>query len=233
MTSPFFGFLFNQQDDTLPPILSDFSVGAIVTWSDDANPSVFPLNTPAAVNSGDTAVLAGAGTGELYKSLLRINAQLATFQRSARLCVVRVAAAYASDGVTINKVATMANVLGSASAKTGLYALLTAPQVCNLVPRLIITPGGITGIMSYGVVSPVVTNEGSGYTNPVVSFTPPGAAAAATVGNAGVQATATAAIGNPACKQPATPRWEPAARRARSPVSWSTPAVRHTARPRP
>ncbi|MGI3901229.1 MAG: hypothetical protein ACRYGP_13905 [Janthinobacterium lividum] len=194
MTKAFFGFQFVQQDDTLPPVLSDFSIGYIVTWSNDANPTIFPLDKPVAINSGDPTVLAGAGTGELYKSLLRINAQLATFQVSARLVVVRVLAVYEQDGVTVDKVATMANVLGNAGAKTGLYAVLTAPQVCNAVPRLGIVPGGLTGLMFYAVATPVVTNPGAGYTHPVVTFNPAGATATATVGNTGSQATAHSAL---------------------------------------
>ena len=174
MTAPTFGFILNTiDDDPLPPILSDFSIGWMVSWSNDANPTVFPLNKPVAANSGDSATLAALGTGMMYKATLRVNAQLAKYQRSARIVYVRVLAVYKQDG-TLDLVATMANALGSPSAKTGIYALLTAPQITKTTPRLGIVPG-LTGITSFAITAPVVETQGSGYTHPVLTFTPAGA----------------------------------------------------------
>lgn len=193
MSTPFFGFVFNENDtDPTPPVLADFSIVGLVLPSDDANATVFPLNKPVSFNSGDTASLGALGTGPLYKAVLRINAQLADLEVSAQVVAVRVPTAHNNDG-TENVPGTIANIVGSPSASTGLYALLKAPQVCNLNPRLI-GATGYTGVVSYGVSAPVVTAPGHDYTHPVVTFTPPGATATAVVGNAGVQATAHATL---------------------------------------
>lgn len=189
MTSPSFGLIFNDQDTDAPsPVMADLSIVGIVLPSDDANPTAFPLNQPVSVNSGDSAVLAAIGTGPLYKSFNRINAQLADLEISAQVIVVRVATAKNGDG-TENVAGTIANIVGDPAAGTGLFALLKAPQVCNLTPRLIGAPG-YTGVVSQAVQSLAVGNPGHNYTNPIVTFSPAGATATAQAGNAGVQATA-------------------------------------------
>ena len=184
MTAPTFGFVLNTlDDDPLPPILSDFSIGFIVSWSNDANPTVFPLDKPVVANSGDAATLAALGTGMLYKATLRVNAQLAQHQRSARIVYVRVLAVYKQDG-TLDVAATMANALGSPSAKTGIYALLLAPALTKATPRLGIVPG-LTGFTSFALTAPVVTAQGSGYTHPVLAFNPAGAAGTVQIDGSG------------------------------------------------
>ena len=194
MTSPAFGFIFNQtDDDTNPPFIGDFSILGIVLPSDDATASVFPLDTPVAVNTGDASVLTAAGSGPLYKYLNRIDAQFADLEVSALAVVVRVPMAYQQDGVTENVAGTMANIIGDPNARTGLYALLMAPSLTGYTPRLIGAPG-YTGSFTFAVTAPVVTQEGSGYTHPVVTFNPPGAAAIAILGNVGVQAAAHAIL---------------------------------------
>ncbi len=169
MTQPVFGIQFLLQDDaTLPPIYGDFSVLGLVLPSDDANVTTFPLDTPVDINTGDPAILAQLGTGPLYKAVLRINAQLADLQRSARAVVVRVATGVDTD-------ATIANIVGDANAGTGLYALLKAPGLLGVTPRLIGAPG-VTGSNNFGVASPItVTDGGQNYTAATVTFTPAGA----------------------------------------------------------
>lgn len=169
MTQPIFGIQFNLVDDaTLSPTYGDFSVLGLVLPSDDANATMFPLNTPVDINTGDPAVLAALGTGPLFKAIERVNAQLADLQRSARAVLVRVA-----TGADDN--ATMANIVGDPAANTGLYALLTAPQLLGVTPRLLGAPG-FTGVTNYAVESPItVTAPGTGYTAPTITFTPPGA----------------------------------------------------------
>ncbi len=190
MTSPNYGFIFNQLDtDTIPPVLSDFSVLGVVLPSDDALSSVFPLNVPVDINTGDTATLAAMGNGPLYSWALRVNNQLADLQRSARAVVVRVPMAKNPDG-SENVDGTIANIVGDPGAGTGLYALLKAPSLLGVTPRVVGAPGhGYTGKVYFGVTAPVITDPGANYTHPVVSFDPPGATATATVGNAGVGAT--------------------------------------------
>ena len=188
MTSPTFGIVINEQDTDAPtPVLADLSIVGLVLPSQDANASVFPLNTPVSVNSGDPTVLAALGTGPLFAAVSRINANLADLEVSAQVIVVRVAMAFEGDGVTENVAGTISNIVGDPSAKSGLYALLQASQVCNLTPRLIGTPG-YTGQTSFAVTNPVLTAQGANYSDPVVTFTPAGATATAQIGNAGVQA---------------------------------------------
>ena len=194
MTSPVFGFIFNQTDtDALPPFIGDFSILGIVLPSEDATPSVFPLNVPVGINTGDPAVLLAAGTGPLYQTLLRINAQLADLEVSASAIVVRVSMAFQQDGVTENVAGTIANIVGDPALSTGLYALLKAPSLVGLTPR-VIGAAGYTGSTSYGVTAPVIANQGSGYTKPVATFTPPGATATVTTSSAGVRAAAHATV---------------------------------------
>ena len=195
MTVPYLGFIFNQaDDDTLPPVGSDFSILGIVLPSDDATASVFPLNTAVDINTGDPATLSAMGSGPLYQTVLRINSQLADLQVSARAIVVRVPMAYEQNGVTENVAGTIANIIGDPALRTGLYALLLAPAMYGATPRIIGAPG-YTGQVTYGVTAPVIGVQGSGYTNPVVTFNPAGATATATAGSAGVRATAHAALG--------------------------------------
>ena len=195
MTSPYVGFIFNQlDDDVLPPVLSDFTVLGLVLPSDDAIPSVFPLNKPVDCNTGDAATLAAMGTGPLYQAVLRINAQLADLERSARLIAVRVPMAYLQDGITEDVAGTIANIIGDPGQRTGLYALFLAPAMFGATPRIIGAPG-YTGEVTYGVMAPVIATQGSGYTHPVVTFNPAGATATALAGNAGVRATAHASLG--------------------------------------
>jgi phage tail sheath protein FI len=135
MTEPSFGVIFNIVDnDVYPPTYGDFSVLGIVLPSDDANATMFPLNTPVDINTGDPAVLANIGSGPLYKTLLAVNNQLMSQQVSARAVVVRVA----TGGDTAE---TMTNIIGTSGAKTGIYALLTAPSLLGVTPRLLGFPG--------------------------------------------------------------------------------------------
>ena len=184
MTIPSFGLVLNQiVTDPLPPVVFDFSTGFIVSWSNDANPTVFPLDKPVPVNSADPSTLTALGTGMLYKAVLRINAQLALFQRSAQLVIVRILAVYKPDG-SLDVAATMANALGSPSARTGIWALKKAPQLARLTPRLGIVPG-LTGFTSFAVTAPVVETQGASYTHPVLTFDPPGAAGTVQIDGAG------------------------------------------------
>src|ERR1035437_4024546 len=135
MTQPSFGLQFDLLSDTiLSPTYGDFSVLGIVLPSDDANATTFPLDTPVDINTGDSATLAALGTGPLYKAILRVNSQLADLQRSARAIVVRVATG-------TDDYETMVNIIGNADTGTGIYALLKAPQLLGVTPRLLGSPG--------------------------------------------------------------------------------------------
>jgi hypothetical protein len=170
MTEPAFGLNINLIDtDPLPPTYGDFSVIGLVLPSDDANATTFPLNTPVDINTGDPATLTALGSGPLAQAILRINAQLADLQRSARAVVVRVATGETDD-------ATIANIIGDPTTGTGLYALLKAPQMLGVTPRLIGAPG-FTGKTNFAILAPMpISAGGADYTHATVTFNPVGAA---------------------------------------------------------
>lgn len=198
MTQPNFGIVLNQiNTDPLPPVDADFAIVGTSLPSDDADPAIFPLDKAVAVNTGDPSVLVAAGTGPLARLFARINANLADLQVSAIVVAVRVETAYNPDG-TEDVAGTIANIIGDPAAMTGLYALGRAART-GYTPRLLGFPAstfpGYTGLTTLAVANPVITHQGASYTHPVVAFDPPGAAAIATVGDAGVQATAHAILG--------------------------------------
>lgn len=124
-----------------PAQASDLSVIGLVLPSEDADATTFPPNEPVVFDSGDPLYLPKLGTGDLYKTVLAIDDQLADLQTSARIVAIRVEKG-ADDEETI------ANIIGSRSATTmannvgtGLYALLRAGNQCGVVPRLIGVPG--------------------------------------------------------------------------------------------
>jgi hypothetical protein len=183
MTQPAFGINFHLLSDTAyPPTFGDFSVLGIVLPSDDANATVFPLNTPVDTNTGDAATLAALGTGPLYQTILRVNSQLADLQQSARAVIVRVATG-------ANDYETMVNIIGNADAGTGIYALLKAPQMIGVTPRLLGMPG-FTGTFETvaGNTPPTVTKAakagGNTGTGPMTLASP----AALTLAQAGIYA---------------------------------------------
>jgi uncharacterized protein len=157
MTQPTFGISFiRSDDDKRPMVQSDMSIIGLVLPSSDADQNLFPLNMPVEFNSSDAAYLVGAGTGDLYRALVKINNQLGDFQVAARIVAVRVA-----QGA--NKDATIANIVGDLAQGTGLYALLKAQQLLGVTPRLIGAPG-YTGIAKSGISAIALNVGGSGYT---------------------------------------------------------------------
>lgn len=156
MTAPTYGLIFNETE-TAPYALvqGDCSTAAIVVPVDDASTSNFPLDTPVLVNSSDPTILAAAGTGQLLQALTSINNQLGQFEAGAALIVVAVA-----NGT--DTPSTIANLLGSPSAFTGIYALLKAGQITGKTPRLVGVPN-FTGYLPTGVQSVALQNcSGSG-----------------------------------------------------------------------
>jgi phage tail sheath protein FI len=141
MTEPTFGMTFIvDNSDPFPTVGSDMSVVGYVLDSDDADAAVFPLDTAVEFNSTDPVYLAGAGTGPLYRALIKLNAQLAPFQAGARMAVVRVAKG-------ADTAATITNIVGSPAAGTGWYAMLQAGQRLGVIPRLLASPG-YTGVFT-------------------------------------------------------------------------------------
>ena len=179
MTEPTFGLSITRVDnDVRPAVASDMSVIGLVGTALAADVTAFPLNTPVQLFSDDKAMLTLLGaTGTLPDAIVGINDQLGEFQVAAKIVVVRVA-----EGVDAD--ATITNIVGSSSAKTGIWALPEAGPVLGIIPRLIAVPG-YTEQQKKGVTGTVITAAGTGYTTaPTIAFSGgggTGAAATATV----------------------------------------------------
>lgn len=127
------------------------SVIGLVGTAPDADAGKWPLNQPILI-TGERGVPAGLGTdGELPDALDAI-----FDQASATVVAVRVA-----EGV--NTAATVANILGSRTPRTGVHALTRAGVELGVKPRLLIAPGYTSFRPTDGVKTITVTNGGAGY----------------------------------------------------------------------
>ena len=114
-----------QQSGILPIRNASISTIGLIAYADDADDSVFPLDTPVRVSSIPRVLEAAGLHGTLRKSLETIN-QIT----NPTLIVVRVASNATSD------------VIGTtfAGVRTGMQALLTAKSVLNLKPSILCAP---------------------------------------------------------------------------------------------
>lgn len=165
------------------------SIIGICGTAPNADPTVFPLNTPvliagsqataAKLDTTVTDLTLGAGTlPDALNSILT--------QAGAVVVVVRV-------DVGANAGATLANVLGGVNANTGQYlgiqAFLAAQSILGFAPRILIAPGFTHQRVTGGVVAVNITNGGAGYTNGTYNLVATNGAGDAT--GSGVTATAT------------------------------------------
>lgn len=108
------------------------AVQGLIATAEDADATVFPLNTPVLITNTKAAV-AKAGTNGTLKTALQAMAN----QANSICVVVRVAAAE-------DEAAQTANVIGTVDATgkyTGAKALLTAKSKLGVQPRIIGAPG--------------------------------------------------------------------------------------------
>lgn len=173
------------------------SVIGIVGTAPNADPNVFPLNTPVLI-AGSQAMAAS-----LYSQDAGPTTPLSNFTVQgtlpdavdsilkvvgAAIVVVRV-----DKGLTDD--ATMANVIGGVNSGTGqyegLYAFLAAQSAptANVKPRILLAPGFTHQRTVGGVTGIVVTNGGAGYNNGTFPVT-----ITDSNGGTGAGATATATI---------------------------------------
>ena len=135
---------------------ADMDVVAIIGTAPAANGTLIPLDTPIELRTNDIALRTALGaTGTLPDALAAISAQLTS--AAAKCVIVRVADDESYDDV-------ITNILGSESLKTGMWALLDAPEDLGITPRLIIVPG-YTSQTDNQVDAVTVTSMGSGYTS--------------------------------------------------------------------
>ena len=127
-----------QQSGILPIRNASISTIGLLAYADDADPLVFPLNTPVRVSSIPRVIDAAGVEGTLRKSLEAINAIT-----NPTLVVVRVASSTTSDvvGTTV------------AGVRTGMQALLTAKSVLNLKPSILIAPDLETPDVVQGLIT--------------------------------------------------------------------------------
>jgi phage tail sheath protein FI len=107
------------------------AVIGLVATAEDADATVFPLNTPVLISNLQTAIGKAGVAGTLSKSLQGI-----VDQANALTVVVRVATGLDSAATTTNVIGTTTN-----NTYTGLKALLVAEQKCGVKPRIIGAPG--------------------------------------------------------------------------------------------
>jgi phage tail sheath protein FI len=135
MSDPTFGISITRIDnEPRPAVYSDMSVVGLIGTAPEADPALFPLDTPVFLYSDDVAKRTALGTpGTIHDALTLINAQLGEFQVAAKVVVVRV-----EEGLTAD--ATIANIVGD-GISTGLEAFVQAGPLLGVIPRLICAPG--------------------------------------------------------------------------------------------
>lgn len=151
--------ILTPRDGIEPQLIlgTDMDIVGIIGTAPDANLTVVDKNVPIDVRTNDTALRTALGaTGTIPDALAAISAQLLT--STAARCVVVIVDDDEDPDVVI------ANIVGSEVSKTGMWALLDAPEDLGVTPRLIIAPG-YTSQTNKQVVSTSVTNMGSGYTS--------------------------------------------------------------------
>lgn len=144
---------------------AEMSVVALIGTAPEADSLEFPLDRNVLLYSGDTTKRAKLGaSGTLEDAIKGISAQLGADTSAARIVVRRV-----EEGANLFE--TMANIVGSESAETGLWGFLTAGEELGVVPRLFCVPG-FTSQPTSGLAGVALSNNGTGYTSPpAVAFT--------------------------------------------------------------
>jgi phage tail sheath protein FI len=135
----------------------DMSTIGVIGTAPFADASVFPLNTPVYLTTSDSTKRAALGSsGTLVDAATGVSAQLAN-TGAARMVVVRV-------DHDADPAAVIANIIGNEANRTGMWALLDAPEQLAVTPRLLIVPG-YTSQTVQGLGDVTVTGAGSGGTD--------------------------------------------------------------------
>ncbi|MBB4287844.1 phage tail sheath subtilisin-like domain-containing protein [Roseospira goensis] len=167
------GIETQEKDAGNPRFVATIDSGIIflVGTAPDADDTLFPLNQPR-VMRGYTDLPAGLGnTGTLSDHLDAILTQAGRMSQTVYFTRVEEGA---------DTAATMANVLGSRAARTGLHALSRIQPEFGQAPKLIGAPGFTSVRPTDGVASVPVTEGGTDYTTATVAITGDGIGATAT-----------------------------------------------------
>jgi phage tail sheath protein FI len=152
-------------DGSGPVVTGKSNVIGLVGTAPNADPAIFPLNTPVAVFANTLKASALKSDGTLLDAIDAIYSQQASV-----VVVTRVA-----EGTT--QAETWSNTAGSPSGKTGLFSLLNARPLLGVVPKLLIAPGLTSDRPTNGVAAahPVVTGNGYVASTTTVTFGAPAA----------------------------------------------------------
>lgn len=150
--SYFHGVKLAESPDT-PQLLrvSNFGVTFVNGTAPDADAASFPLNTPTLVTSMTQAAL----LGEEGTLLDDVSAVLG--EGGSHVIVNRVE--HSDTPAELE-----ANLIGDATARTGLYAALRAKALLGVQPRVIVTAGNTGAFIDDGVVSITLATQGSDMT---------------------------------------------------------------------
>lgn len=123
-----------QQTDAIRPVpLNPTATIGLIGTADNANPALFPLNTPVLLNSAPRLAAqldtVGTGLGTLPQAVAQIYAE-----GGAAIVVVRVA----DDPLLAN---VMSNIIGSAALGTGVNCFTQARTLLGVTPKTLIAPG--------------------------------------------------------------------------------------------
>ncbi|MGA6086592.1 MULTISPECIES: phage tail sheath subtilisin-like domain-containing protein [unclassified Providencia] len=122
---------------TLIRDLNTSTIGVVCT-GDDADESLFPLDTPVLITRIDNVLGKAGKTGTLYKTLKAISDQC-----SPKVVVIRVADAAnikSDEGETKTQDQLVIGGNGADGRYTGMYAWLTAKAKVDEKPRILIAP---------------------------------------------------------------------------------------------
>jgi uncharacterized protein len=131
------------------------NVIGLIGTAPNADPAIFPLNTPVPVFAD---VLKA---GQLKSDGTLLDAVDAIYsQKSAVVVVVRVAEGAAGPNQLHE---TWSNAVGSPSGKTGVWSLLKARPMLKVIPKLLVAPGLTSGRPANGVANLNVSDTGQDY----------------------------------------------------------------------
>lgn len=166
------------------------SIIGIVGTAPNADPTVFPLNTPVLIaGSAGTAAKLDTTVTDLTSGMGTLPDGLDSIlkQSGAVVVVVRV-----DVGMSDNE--TLANIIGGVDSNTGQYlgmqAFLASQSILGFAPRILIAPGFTQTRVTGGVIAINIATPGSGYTDGTYQLVATGG-----TGGSGVQATATVLAG--------------------------------------
>jgi phage tail sheath protein FI len=145
------------------------TIGLIGTGGVGVDVSVWPLDKPLHVFTDEVDKIAKLGIGGTLREAFDAIIDQGII---ASVVVVRVAAG-------ASEAATLANVVGSSAARTGVHALRIAAAELGIEPTILIAPAFTHQRVVNGVVSIAVTDGGQSYTAAMVTITGVGTGAKA------------------------------------------------------